>query len=59
MICEHTFAAAADADDDDENQNDDDDDIDDDEKLITHDCIDGDNGECDDHRHAAVCQFAL
>ena len=58
MICEHIFADAAD-DDDDDNQNVDDDDIDDDEKLITHDGIDGDDGECDDHRHAAMCKFAL
>ena len=51
MICEHIFAA------DDGDYNDDD--IDDDGKLFLHDCIDGDDGECDDHRHAAVCQFAL
>ncbi len=58
MVCEHNcVAAAASAADDD--KNDDDDDIDDDENLITHDCIDGDDGECDDYRHAAVCQFAL
>ena len=52
-------AKSADADDDDESQNDDDDDIDDDEKLITNDCIDGDDDECDDHRYAAMCQLAL
>jgi len=51
LICEHNCAA------DDGDYNDDD--IDDDGKLIIHDCIDGDDGKCDDHRHAAVCKFAL
>ena len=61
MICEHIFAAAADDDDDDYNDeyDDDDDDIDDDGKLIMHDCVYRDFGECDDHRYAAMCQFAL
>ena len=54
MICDDDFAAAA-ADYNDEY----DDDDDDDGNLIMHDCIDGDDGECDDHRHAAVCKFAL
>ena len=58
MICDDNVAAAAD-DDDDDDENDDDDDIDDDGKLFLHDCIDGDDGECDHHRHAAVCKFAL
>ncbi len=58
MICEHNCAAAAAAADDD-NENDDDDDVDDDENLITHDCIDGDDGECDDHRHTSMFQLAL
>ena len=56
MVCEHIFAAAAD---DYNDENDDDDDIDDDGKLIMHDCVYRDFGECDDHRHAAMCQFAL
>ena len=56
MICEHIFAAAAD---DYNDEYDDDDDIDDDGKLFMHDCVYRDFGECDDHRHAAMCQFAL
>ena len=51
MICEDIFAAA------DGDYNDDD--IDDDGKLFMHDCVYRDFGECDDHRHAAMCQFAL
>jgi hypothetical protein len=27
--------------------------------LIMHDCFYRDDGECDDHRYAAMCQFAL
>ena len=38
------------------NQNDDHSGIDDDGNLITHDCVNGDIGECDDHRHASMCQ---
>ena len=56
MICEHIFAAAAD---DYNHEYDDVDDIDDDGKLFMHDCVYRDFGECDDHRHAAMCQFAL
>ena len=56
MICEHIFAAAAD---DYNDEYDDDDDIDDDGKLFMHDCVYRDFGECDDHRYAAMCQFAL
>ena len=52
MICEHIFVA-------DYGDYNDDDDIDDDGNLITHDCIDGDDGECDDHLHAAMCKFAV
>ena len=52
MICEHIFAADGDGD-----YNDDD--IHDDGKLIMHDCVYRDDDECDDHRHAAVCKFAL
>ena len=37
----------------------DDDDIDDNRNLITHDCVDSDDHECDDHRYAAMCQLAL
>ena len=37
----------------------DDDDIDDDGKLFMHDCVNCDFFECDDHRHATMCQFAL
>ena len=48
MICEHIFAAA------DGDYNDDD--IDDDGKLIMHDCVYRDDDECDDHRHASMCQ---
>ena len=51
MICEHTFVAAAADDDDDYN--------DDAGNLIMHDCVYRDDDECDDHRHAAVCKFAL
>ena len=51
MICDDNFAAA------DGDYNDDD--IDDDGNLIMHDCVYRDDGECDDHRHAAMCQFAL
>ena len=51
MICEHIFATA------DGDYNDDD--IDDDGNLIMHDCVYRDDGECDDHRYAAMCQFAL
>ena len=51
MICEHIFATA------DGDYNDDD--IDDDGKLFMHDCVYRNFGECDDHRHAAMCQFAL
>ena len=51
MICEHIFAA------DDGDYNDDD--IDDDKNLIMHDCVYRDDDECDDHRYAAMCQFAL
>ena len=35
------------------------DDIDDDRNLIMHDCVYRDDDECDDHRYAAMCQFAL
>ena len=38
---------------------DDGDDIDDDGNLIMHDCVYRDDDECDDHRYAAMCQFAL
>ena len=38
------------------NQNDDHSGIDDDGNLITHDCVNGDFGECDDHRHTSMCQ---
>ena len=56
MICEHIFAAA---DGDYNDEYDDGDDIDDDGNLIMHDCVYRDDDECDDHRYAAMCQFAL
>ncbi len=51
MICELIFAA------DDGDYNDDD--IDHDGNLIMHDSVYRDDDECDDHRHAAMCKFAL
>ena len=56
MICEHIFAAA---DGDYNDEYDDGDDIDDDGNLIMYDCVYRNDGECDDHRYAAMCQFAL
>ena len=56
MVCEHIFAAA---DGDYNDEYDDGDDIDDDGNLIMHDCVYRDDDECDDHRYAAMCQFAL
>ena len=56
MICGHIFASA---DGDYNDEYDDGDDIDDDGNLIMHDCVYRDDDECDDHRYAAMCQFAL
>ena len=56
MICDDNFAAADDYCND---EYDDGDDIDDDGKLIMHDCVFRDFGECDDHRYATMCQLAL
>ena len=56
MICDDNCAAASDEYND---EYDDNDDIDYDGKLIMHDCVDRDDDECDDHRHSAMCQFAL
>ena len=58
MICDDNFAAADDYYND-EYHDGDDDDIDDDGKLIMHDCVYRDDDECDDHRYAGMCQFAL
>ena len=58
MICDDNFAAADDYYND-EYDDGDDDDIDDDGNLIMHDCVYRDDDECDDHRYAAMCQFAL
>ena len=51
MICDDIVSAA------DGDYNDDD--IDDDGNLIMHDYVYRDDDECDDHRHASMCQFVL